>query len=292
MLYSRSGLALFTVALYGGPVLAGIAGHNWSVLPVFAALLLLHVSATRKPDLATPAGWAGLAIMAATQVALATLAWAGGLLFAALAGAIMLPLWSPILLTAIAAGMGAWAYRDAAEMDVMLDSAIRALEGLELPHSEPGESGWPESPVEIRAALDTALERLRSHPVLDIGVVDPIVQSLEHATGAQAFDVFYDTAGQDSGGNEPVVDFALLRYIASSSVLADLVDRGEGGLAPLLLLDAPDERVRAEARARLADLVDAGAPDDQLPDPDWLDGLEQRFPGEGYRLLAMTCVQD
>lgn len=292
MLYSRSGLVLFGVALHGGPVLAGLAGHDWTVLPVFAALFLLYVSATRKPDLTTGAGWAGLAIMAVTQIALVALAWAGGMLIAALTGAIMLPLWSPILITAIAAGMGAWACRDAAEMDVMLDSAIRALEDLEFPHPDPAESGWPESPAEIRAALDTALDRLRSHPVPDVSVVDPIVQTLEDATGAQAFDAFYDAAGQDGGGNEPVVDFALLRYIASSSVLADLIDRGEGGLAPLLLLDAPDDRVRAEARARLAELVDAGAPDDQLPDPDWLDSLEARFPDEGYRRLAMTCVQD
>ena len=54
--HSRTGLALFGVALYGGPLLAGFAGHDWAVLPVFASLFLLHVAATRKPDLSTSVG--------------------------------------------------------------------------------------------------------------------------------------------------------------------------------------------------------------------------------------------
>ncbi len=214
------------------------------------------------------------------------------MLVAGLAGAIMLPLWAPIAITAAAAGSGAWAHRDAAEMNVMLDSAIRAIEDLSLPQTDPLNGGWPESTVEIRTALDVALDRLRALPHLNAGFVDPIVQALEAVTGADAFDAFYDAAGQEDDDNEPGVDLGLLRYIASPAVLIALIDRGEGGLAPQLLLDAPNASVRAEARARVADLVEAGAPDDQLPDPDWLDTLERRFPDEGYRLLAMTCVQD
>ena len=54
--YSRTGLLLLTGALYGGVVLAGLAGHPFRVLPVYAALFLLFIAATRKPDMATGAG--------------------------------------------------------------------------------------------------------------------------------------------------------------------------------------------------------------------------------------------
>ena len=128
--YSRSGLALVFGTLYGGTVLAGLAAHPLRVLPVFSALFLIHIAATRKPDLATGAGWAGLAIMAAVQAALVGLGYGLGLLVAQVTGPISLPIWLPITLTAAAAFYGAWAYRDAAEMDVMLDSTLRALEEM------------------------------------------------------------------------------------------------------------------------------------------------------------------
>ena len=94
--HSRTGLTLLGVALYGGPVLAGLARHDWSVVPVLAALFLLYVAASRKPDLTTGAGRAGLAIMAATQLALVALAWGIGLALAARFGGYVLPLWAPV----------------------------------------------------------------------------------------------------------------------------------------------------------------------------------------------------
>lgn len=280
--YGRTGFALFGAALLGGPFLAGLARHGWAVLPVFAALFLLHVSAARRPDLATAAGWAALAMLAAVQVGLVGLTWGLGIALGGIAGPpLVLPVWGPILLSVFAAGFGAWAWRDAAEMDVMLDSAIAALE-------RSGSAGldWPEPDPGVRAALDDALEELRSLAGWTAAVIDPIVARLEQRTGAAAFDAFYDVAGQEGPDNEPVVDFALLRYLARPEVMARLIDRGEAGLAPQLLIDAPEVTVRAEARARLADLLDAGAPADQLPDAERLAILADRFSGEGYEGLA------
>jgi hypothetical protein len=290
--YGRTGLVLFGVALYGGPLLAGLARHGWAVLPVFAALFLLHAAATRKPNLSTAAGWAGLAIMVAIQAALVALAWGLGLVVAGLAGAVVLPLWAPLAITALAAGFGAWAWRDAAEMDVMLDSAIQALETLDDEGGLAAALDWPDPDPQVRTALDDTVETLRGLDKWNLAVIDPVVRKLERATGAAAFDAFYDIAGQDGDDNEPVVDFALLRYIASPNVLTWLVDRGEGGLAPQLLLDAPDPSVRAEARARVVDLLDAGAPRDQLPDGDRLALLARRYPGEGFEMLATNCPGD
>lgn len=287
--YGRTGLILFGIALYGGPFLAGLAGHGWKVLPVFAALFLLHVSATRRPDMTTAAGWAGFAMMAAVQILLVALAWGLGLGLADIAAPVALPIWAPIALTAVAAGFGAWAWRDAAEMDVMLDSAIRAIETLEPDAAPTSGLDWPEPDPSVRAALETALEALHGLDKLNPALVDPVVRQLETDAGAAAFDPFYDLAGQDGEDNDPIVDYALLRYVASPPVLIALIGRGEGGLAPQLLLDAPDPDVRFEARGRVADLLDAGASDDQLPDADRLALLARRFPGEGYEMLAANC---
>lgn len=287
--YGRAGLILFAVALYGGPFLAGLAHHGAVALPVFAALFLLYAAASRKPDLSTGAGWAGLGIMAAVQVVLVVIAWSAGLALAGPFGAVMLPLWSPIAITALAAGIGSWAWRDAAQMDVMLESAIQALERADDGACPSIGFDWPDPDPAVRAALENSFEALRGIDKLNAAVVDPVVGRLEDATGAAAFDAFYDLAGQDGDDNEPMIDYALLRYVAAPGVLTALIDRGEGGLAPQLLIDAPDPDVRAEARARVADLIDAGAPADQIPDIDRLTLLAHRFPGEGYDRLAATC---
>lgn len=287
--YGRTGFVLFAVALYGGPFLAGLAGHGWSVLPVFFALLMLYAAAARKPDLATGAGWAALAMMAATQLALAALAWGAGHAGAVVIGSLMLPQWGPIAITALAAGCGAWAWRDAAEMDVMLDSAIQALERDSRSGDIDRALDWPEPAPEVRAALDETLTMLRGLGHWTPALIEPAVARLEARTGAAAFDAFYDCAGLIGDDNEPVIDFALLRYVARPAVLSALIDRGEGGLAPQLLLDAPDEDVRAEARARVIDLLEAGAAAHQLPDPAHLSGLARVFSDEGYEHLAASC---
>lgn len=282
--YSRASLGLLTLALYGGPVLAGLARHRWSVLPVFAALLLLYVAATRKPNLATPAGWAGLAWMAAVQVSLVVLAWAAGMAAARITGPFMLPLWAPLAVTAAAAGFGVWAFRDAAEMDVMLDSVLAALE------ARPGAvAAWPEPGEEIRDRVDRAVRELRAQP-RDPGSVDPVVQALEADLGVGAFDAFYDCAsGEARPDDDPQAGFGLLRFIASPALLAALIARGEGGLAPVLLLGADDPGVRAEARRRVFDLVKLGAPPEQLPAVATLAELAVRHPGEGYEALLALC---
>ena len=110
------------------------------------------------------------------------------------------------------------------------------------------------------------------------------------ATGAAGFDPLYDAAGRDGSLNEPAVDFALLRFVALPQVFDQLAARGEAGLAPMLLLNAPHPTVRAEARARVAEMVEAGVPVTELPDPALLRELAGAFPGEGYNRLLARCA--
>ena len=286
--YSRVSLGLLALALYGGPVLAGLAGHGWAVLPVFAALFLLYVAATRKPDLSTPAGLAGLGLMAATQVALVALAWGAGLLIARLTGTLLLPLWAPLGVSAVAAGFGAWAFRDAAEMDVMLDDMLEALERVDL-RAPQMPLGAP--PSATGRAVEAAAAALRALPRADAALIDPIVRRLDEAAGVEAFHPLYYIAGdEDAPDHDPRIDLGLLRFLARPAILRQLVARGEGGAAPQLLLDATDPGVRAEARALVDDLAKLGAPAPQLPGPAWLTALDAQFPGEGYDLLRARCA--
>lgn len=283
--FGRSWALLFALALYGGPVLAGLAGHAWSVLPVFAALFLFYIVATRKPDLSTGAGWAGLTGMATVQTVLVAAVWAIGIAAAQIAPPVVLPIWAPLAITGVAAGLGAWAWRDAAEMNVMLDSAIKAIEETDFSAAPPAQDPWPEVEPQVRAPYQRFKEALGRLDDCSPAAVDPLVKQLEAQAGAAAFDLLYDDAGHEGEAHDPLCDFAVLRFSALPDVSRALIARGEAGLAPMMLLNSPDERVRAEARSRVFALVEAGAPREQLPDPGWLAELDDAFPGEGFAAL-------
>ena len=288
---SRTGLALLGVALYGGPILAGLAQHDWTVLPVFAALFLLYIAASRRPDLATGVGRASLATMAVVQVALVAIGWAIGLLLADILSPVALPLWAPLAITALGAGVGAWAFRDAAEMEVMLDSALARIAEMEATAAPRGfDVPWPDPAPATDEAVRLTLTALRALPGIDLTAIDPIVRQLDAEVGAAGFDPLYDGAGLDGALNEPVVDFALLRFSALPRVFGQLVARSEAGLSPVLLLNAPNPQVRAEARAMVAGMVEAAVPVTDLPDPAFLRELAGAFPGEGYNRLLARCT--
>ncbi|GGD37983.1 hypothetical protein [Sinisalibacter lacisalsi] len=281
--HGHAGLVLFAAALYGGPVLAGMAGHGAQALPVFAALFLLYMAASRKPDLATGAGWAGLAIMAVVQAGIVVASWGLGLGAAQLLGPVALPLWAPLAITGLAAGVGTWALRDAAEMNVMLDHAIREIEALKATPAPGTPPPWPEASAAARAAYDRFRAALAQGDGVSVSQIDPLVQRLEIEAGIEAFDLLFDDVCTDTA--DPRLDFAALRFIASPALLRALVERGEGGVLPAFLLNAAAPSTRHEARGRVLDMIEAGAPADQLPDPAWLDELDAAFPGEGYGSL-------
>jgi hypothetical protein len=286
--YGHIGLVLFGAALYGGPVLAGMAGHGGQTLPVFVALFLLYMAVARKPDLSTGVGWAALSIMVVAQTAIVGLAWGGGLAAAYLLGPVTLPLWAPLAITGLAAGIGAWAWRDAAEMNVMLDHAIREIEAMQAPASTSAPA-WPEVSPEASAAYDRFRTALSLVDRGSVSSIDALVHQLHTEAGIEAFDLLCDDVGGADESGDARLDFAALRFIASPAVMHALIARGEGGILPAILLNAPDARTRHEARNRVLDLVEAGAPPEQLPDQTSLAELDVEFPGEGYATLLSGC---
>ncbi|MEZ5721903.1 MAG: hypothetical protein R3D59_09715 [Paracoccaceae bacterium] len=125
--------------------------------------------------------------------------------------------------------------------------------------------------------------------MLDVTATDRIVHRLGAETGAAGFDPLYDAAGRDGSLNEPAVDFALLRFDRPAPGLRPSMPPAARPGAPMLLLNAPDPTVRAEAQARVAEMVEAGCRC-QLPDPALLRELAGAFPGEGYNRLLARCA--
>ncbi|MBV7407999.1 hypothetical protein [Maritimibacter sp. DP1N21-5] len=292
--YTRAGLALVFAPLYAGPFLAGLAGHPPAALPVFALLFLLFIAMTRRPDLHQPAGWVTLVFMAAVQLVLVGLTFGLGQLVATILPGLVpttLPVWLPLVITALASCYGVWAYSTKAEMDVFLDSALERLADFDSLSAMSLAEAFPEPEPRIAAAVDRALADLRALPEdARVGEIDPIVQRLEMTTDAEAFDPLYDAAGEVDGHQDRRIDLGLLRYVASPRVRRQLVERGDGGLAATLLLNAPEPSIRAEARALVWTLLDDRAPADQLPDPDWLADLAREFPDEGFDRLASALA--
>lgn len=290
--YSRAGLALVFIPLYAGPALAGLSGHAPATIPVYAALFLAFIAATRRPDLTQGAGWANLAIMAVVQTVLTGAMFGIGTLIAGVSGAMgafTLPVILPIALTATAAAYGVWSYSNRAEMDVFLESAINKLNTLETESPDSAEAFHPVPSRTVQRAVDETIVALRSLPEdAQVGEIDPIMQALEAKVGIEAFDPLYDAAGEIEGQQDRRVDLGLLRFAASPRITRALLARGEGGMAAMLVLNAPDAAVRHEARRRITQLIDDGAPAVQLPDAVWLDELAKLYPGEGFGDLAKS----
>lgn len=285
--YTRAGLALVFVPLYAGPILSGWSGHPLATLPVFALAFLLFIAASRRPDLRDPAGLAGLAIMAGVQFVLVTVCFGAGAVLANLLGPLAAPLWLPIALTAVAAVVGALRYSENAEMNVFLDSAIAELETIEREMSSDRTDIHPEPSPDVQSAVDRTVEALKALPPnANVAMIDPLVQDLEQEADVAGFDPFYDAAGEVDGRADRRVDLGLLRFVASPYIRRQLVERGEGAMAPMLMLNATDAGVRSEARSLLMTLIEEGTPKDQLPDPIWLAELDAEFPGEGYDEIA------
>lgn len=129
-------MVLFRLAaalLYLGPLLAGLAGQGWRVLPVFVLVFLLWLVVIRPQDWPAPAAWAGpgpwLALMgrAVVQLVLVGLCLGTGRGLAGVAGLTAdLPLALPVGLSMAGVVLAwlVWRPDQAAALDLLLDDAI------------------------------------------------------------------------------------------------------------------------------------------------------------------------
>lgn len=136
-------LQVATACLYMGPLLAGLGGYGWRVVPVFVAIFLLWLIAMRpqewpqsRADWQQPDTWLAMAARAVVQLLLVVLCFGIGRGLAGVAGLhLSLPFMGPILLSFLAVPIGrlAWPPQRAQELDRFLDDAIAAVDATQVP---------------------------------------------------------------------------------------------------------------------------------------------------------------
>lgn len=257
--YSRTGLALAATPLYGGPVLGGWSGAGVALVLVLAAIFfLMQIMSGKEATRGQMSRPAFFVMLGGAQLLVVTLAFGLGAGLAQVTGPLAIPIWVPLALTGVGAVIWGLRYRhrpEEGEMNALLDQAIATI--------ETGTASMPapeEGPVEI-ALRDLAA--LPSSP--QASRIDPIVQALETATGSDGFALLLKHA-QDTG--DARVLRAVLRYVASPRIRAELVATGALGDAMPTLLQTDDPGALFELAGLIGNLLDENAPATALPDPD------------------------
>lgn len=284
--FSASGLALMGVPLYLGPVLAGWASAPaWVYLVIVILFFGMQVLRNLAPQSDLPPVVSVLLLLA-VQAAVVGIAWGVGALLGLATGRLALPLWIPPALTALGAVVGLLRYRhtpSTAEMEAVLDDALTALEGGPAPDWADRTSG----PVEdaVQDALDSLWRLPEDARVHDI---DPIVQRLEQEVGHKGFHGLLAETGEGS----PVVDRALLRYLASPAVRLALIDDRQLGFLHELILETGSDAVLGEYAMLLDTLLDEDTPASELPALALLTATAERFPPLATCLPALAARKE
>ncbi|WP_204113116.1 hypothetical protein [Shimia biformata] len=235
--YSGLGIALFAVPFYAGPVLAGAARAPLAVIPVFAVLFLGYLVAVGRVTLSRTALPIFL-LTAVIQVILASFAYASGVALAIPLPPVTVPLWCPLLLTTAAAVWGAWRYRDAIEVNAMLNDITSTLDAADM------EFGLPDN--------------------------DPLVARLDALTDDQVPEMV--NAVLRHGRIQAAVETALMRThdnrATTRLALALMADpRFPSGLMNYLVIDNILEEIRTNQDRQLARLAVPMVENLDYPDP-------------------------
>lgn len=136
-------LQIFRVAgvlLYGGPLLAGLGGFGWPVVPVFTAIFLLWLVVLRPQewpaslaDWQRPEAMVALAARAVVQLLLVALCFGigrgiGGVLGVTPTVPVVVPI--AVSLLAIPLARLVWNPAEVAQIDLALDDALRQVQAI------------------------------------------------------------------------------------------------------------------------------------------------------------------
>jgi hypothetical protein len=254
--YTRAGILLYALPLYAGPLLAGLAAAPLRTLAVFAAGFALVALSGRRLDLSGAPGWAGLALVLVVQLVLVTVLYALGFLVARVTGPAPLPAWLPLLLTLAAAAFAAARYRNAGEMDALLDDTLEALEGR-----APAPETAPEAET-TADPVDEELEALEDAPATPDAAEAALHRLLALEAPATVYLRLLDGMGEGSAAR----DLAALILLRDPRVLASLAGDERLGLGLELGLMGPPELQPETARTARA-LIAADAGPAAFPEP-------------------------
>jgi hypothetical protein len=106
-------LRVATALLYMGPLLAGLSGAGWAIVPIFVALFLLWIFFLR-PELSAAPSWLPRLQLILVQTLLVTVFFGVGRGIAGVAGfPLVLPIWTTVSLSVLAILLGRLMYNPA-----------------------------------------------------------------------------------------------------------------------------------------------------------------------------------
>ncbi|MCF1707492.1 hypothetical protein L0V05_01545 [Tabrizicola sp. J26] len=276
-----------TALLYLGPLLAGLAGLGWSLVPIFTLIFLLWLLVLRPEtwpeqdrEWLAPRPWIALAARTVVQLLLVLLCFGFGRGIGHVLGfEPKVPFWLPVSLSAVAILLGrlVWNPANRSEMDAFLDDALRQMTAM--PLADRPRSDWPG----------------RFAPLLDLGEDTPdfrMEEALIEAIGTE-----------DSGGNlrllarhlrfsekeQAVLRRAIVR-LATDPAMADLL-KGTSGVTEAFFIASQDPQLLDEFLSR-AEALFEDRPDlwDDYPAADSLriaaDSVPDAALGERLRGFA------
>lgn len=270
----RVGLTLMFAPLYAGPIAAGWSAAPPTTLAIFAAVFfLIQLRFGRAKAQTVPAQISALGFLALVQICIVAITYGVGMALTLLTGPLPLPLWFPLALTGCSAAFGALRYRKAQDDAAMIDLIDRTINTLET--GAPFDPDMPLDDAENNAAANTALSALYALPdTATAADIDPIVQRLaahrDHAG-------YWDLLAKINTGYRNV-DFALLRFLASAKMRAELIPEKSLGPALEQILEGDDPAVLSELVMLIETLLSEGAQASALPSPQTLIQMAKQFP--------------
>jgi hypothetical protein len=280
-----------TALLYFGPLLAGIAGFGWRVVPLFVGIFLLWLFILRPQqwprkwaDWSRPEALIALLIQSLVQLLLVAVSLGigrgiGGVLGVMPAIPLMLPVAVSFLSIPLARMI--WDPWRADAGEVVLDEALARLEAEE----DPASADDLKRRTEVAARMVAALDRLPAEAAPEL-LADHLqamaTQTPHEALRVALMDPIYD------GSATAVVRRAAAVHATDPAV----VDLLRGSTYPMAVFRAlTDGPTLALFAARCADLV-AQKPDRlaDCPDPEDVMALAARVPGAAAELAALAMA--
>jgi hypothetical protein len=278
-----------TALLYFGPLLAGIAGFGWRVVPLFVGIFLLWLFILRPQqwprtlaDWSRPEALIALLTQSLVQLLLVAVSLGigrgiGGVLGVMPAIPLMLPVAVSFLSIPLARMI--WDPWRADAGEVVLDEALARLEAEE----DPAPADDLKRRTEVAARMVAALDRLPPEAAPEL-LADHLhamaTQTSHEALRVALMDPIYD------GSATAVVRRAAAVHATDPAV----VDLLQGSTYPMAVFRAlTDGPTLALFAARCADLV-AQKPDRlaDCPDPEDVMALAARVPGAAAELAALA----
>lgn len=284
-------LQMATACLYIGPLLAGMGGYGWAVVPVFIAIFLLWLIVLRPQewpqtaaDWQSPDSWLAIATRAVVQTLLVVICFGVGRGLAGVAGlSVTLPFMGPIFLSLLAIPIARLACPpgQSAAINAFLDDALTEVEAAATPDAEAGRRAAARL---FAARLTEPLTELR--PDTEASVIEGHLAALRgHLEPEVLLEALHDRLA-DAGP-------ALRRAFILQATDPLTVEACQGRAAPVQAMQvAGDDPALLELFAeRCALLLDQNADAwGDCPNETALDAARARFPeqsGVGAALRAL-----